>query len=705
MNRRDLAKFLDSPQAIREYEASLANYTFTDLDEGYDNPDPDAPLAGTTTPTVPTPVPLSAELGIALTCDRQTNLTNFDRYEWQVSDDAGVTAYALGFSGTGLGVLDADTDVAVEFLVHRPLPLDVTGGAGVPVAKTWHYRVRRVTKLEVASAWSSWVSGQSLPVGSGSLAEDSVYATQIIAAELQAMFARISYALTIGFGGTGSEGAPDDGDRRTYIDEDDFKQQIANAAGNWEDRVAFGRRAGTNIFDGFLSGTLRVGRLISAAAISWKTEADPFGALATTVNAIETSADLGFIVAGGTYAAGSGANDRIAFSDDGGETWSLVPNLEGSGGGSPWTNIDIEGFLFCGNDTLLTFGEDGWLSKVSSFDGSTAGTFISQAFDTANDDINGMAYNPEDDIIVAVGDATTYVLTSEDDGATWQTVQTNPAGSMKSVFWAGGDVFIGVTASGQTCQRSTDNGDTWAAVSTGGTGTVSGGGDFGDGVFICCSVDGTPDSEILRSVDAGVTWTTVKTITGEDVVRVRYAEGFWFAGNYRSADGGLTWLTEDNGQELFSFPPTLSTAYAIGYDSLFKNYIMGGDSSINGDLFTSYPQQAGAGIVEQGSNANGEYVIFSNGLQICWQTTTASLNATTSNSNQFGSTAGTMYFSDNAMTFPKAYGTAPVVIPNNSAGHPIAVAYSITTTGFTYRPWYNSSVSDVVGTYIAIGWA
>ena len=74
MNRRDLT-FLDSPQAIREYEASLASYTLTDLDEGYENPDPDTPNPGTTVPTVPTPVTVSADLGVALSCDRQASLT------------------------------------------------------------------------------------------------------------------------------------------------------------------------------------------------------------------------------------------------------------------------------------------------------------------------------------------------------------------------------------------------------------------------------------------------------------------------------------------------------------------------------------------------------------------------------------------------------------------------------------------------------
>lgn len=141
----------------------------------------DTGSGGTTVPTVPVLATVSAQLAVVLSCDRQDNLTNFARYEWQVSDDAGVTAYALGYDGTGLGAVDGDTDIISEFHIHRPLPLDVTAGDDDPVAKTWHYRVRRVTVVAAVSAWSGWTAGESQPIGSGTLGENVIYAMQIFA--------------------------------------------------------------------------------------------------------------------------------------------------------------------------------------------------------------------------------------------------------------------------------------------------------------------------------------------------------------------------------------------------------------------------------------------------------------------------------------------------------------------------------------------
>jgi hypothetical protein len=185
MNRRDLAAFLGSPQAIREYEQSLASYTLTDLDNGYDNPDPEAPNPGTTTPTVPTLSVQGEYKAFVLRWERQTNLTNFDEYEVQVSNDD-ATWYSLSFSGSDWkATLDATTPWASELLVHPNLPFGGTPEA--PTALTLYYRVRRVTKEPVASSWSSSASATNLRIETGDIAADAITANKIDVSDLSAI--------------------------------------------------------------------------------------------------------------------------------------------------------------------------------------------------------------------------------------------------------------------------------------------------------------------------------------------------------------------------------------------------------------------------------------------------------------------------------------------------------------------------------------
>ncbi len=187
--------------------------SFADLDDGYD-----APSGGTTTPTAPTVVASSAGLrAIKLHWDRQANLTNLNYYEVQVSDNAGANWYALDFTGAGKGAADpAVTTWAAEILYHPNLPL--SGTADNPSAKTYHYRVRRRTKQSDVSAWSSTVNADASPVDTGDLTVNALSANL-----LEAVFANIGYALTIGYAGTGSVSSPDEGDRRIYLDDDEIR--------------------------------------------------------------------------------------------------------------------------------------------------------------------------------------------------------------------------------------------------------------------------------------------------------------------------------------------------------------------------------------------------------------------------------------------------------------------------------------------------
>lgn len=104
-------------------------------------------------------------------------------------------------------------------------------------------------------------------------------------------------------------------------------------------------------------------------------------------------------------------------------------------------------------------------------------------------------------------------------------------------------------------------------------------------------------------------------------------------------------------------------------------------------------------IIERGSNANGEFTKFADGTMLCWRNS-ISLACNTAVSNNFGTTSGTMYRDDTALTFPATFVGLPTVIC--SGAH---LAYQIVTfsaTGFTYRPIHTVS-GAVQGAYLATG--
>jgi len=73
----------------------------------------------------------------------------------------------------------------------------------------------------------------------GKLSLNTLTADEINTNTLEALFAKIAYALTIGYGGTGSKDDPDTGDRRTYIDDDELAIQRYNGS-SWIDRIRLG---------------------------------------------------------------------------------------------------------------------------------------------------------------------------------------------------------------------------------------------------------------------------------------------------------------------------------------------------------------------------------------------------------------------------------------------------------------------------------
>ena len=63
----------------------------------------------------------------------------------------------------------------------------------------------------------------------------------------------------MGFSGTGTEAAPDDGDTRHYISGSEDLFQEGNSNAEWETRAGIAQRSGSHVFDMLLSGFSKVG--------------------------------------------------------------------------------------------------------------------------------------------------------------------------------------------------------------------------------------------------------------------------------------------------------------------------------------------------------------------------------------------------------------------------------------------------------------
>ncbi len=180
--------------------------TYEELVAGYDRTVPSG--SATTVPTTPILSAKGSFKAVILEWDRQHNLTNLSRYELQVRD--GTTWYSLGttdWKGEEGGL----TSVQVEMYVHADIPLILTEehGEQIPNGRTLYYRVRRITKKNIASAWSDVVSATASPVPDGSLSAGCVHANSIKAGALAAYLARFtSVEITDeGFVGTSSDGS------------------------------------------------------------------------------------------------------------------------------------------------------------------------------------------------------------------------------------------------------------------------------------------------------------------------------------------------------------------------------------------------------------------------------------------------------------------------------------------------------------------
>lgn len=106
-------------------------------------------------------------------------------------------------------------------------------------------------------------------------------------------------------------------------------------------------------------------------------------------------------------------------------------------------------------------------------------------------------------------------------------------------------------------------------------------------------------------------------------------------------------------------------------------------------------------IIERGSNANGEYVRFADGTQIC--VTQTDITTTSAFTNVFGTTSGTSYRNSFQWTYPAAFSAQPTVSAGTAnVASPVEFSAVLPTSTFVLP--YSSVNGAVISTFcFAIG--
>ena len=486
----------------KEARTAASTPTYQELADGYNF------QGGTTTPkgtTTPTDVTLEAEgvfRGVVLRWDRQVNLTNFARYEVQVSDDSGTTWYSLQLDGTGYrNALNQWTAWPSETLVHAGI--SPTGTDAAPTGRTLKYRVRRVTRANVASsaaAASAQAEATTSLVETGDVAANAITANKIDTAALNAMIARIRDTVSIGEHGFTSVNnkraivGPQDKDRRMYLDRDEVHLE------QYDHRHLY-------IAIGY-SGII----LTSTDLITWTKRDIGVTTHLNTTHLNEVTYGAGrFVVIGW-------GNILVTSTD--GINWTPGRLLHGQG-------MERVSYL-----QGKFWGVGNGNSVITSTDGLN---WTRQDLDPGNTRAcSNIAYGAG--VFVVTGHAG-RIFTSP-DGTTWTKRTSGVTGWLPGLVYGNG-IFVATGNSGAIL--TSPDGINWTTRTSGVSGRLWGV-TYAAGQFVAVGVPG----EIVTSPD-GVTWTKRVSGTTESLVAVKYGEGHFvavgFVGTILTSPDGITWTS------------------------------------------------------------------------------------------------------------------------------------------------------------------
>lgn len=165
--------YSDAATALVEVISALQNDQI-DLRTKYSELDTSWVSGVTATPTVPTITAEGWFKSISLKWDPQTNLQWLKGFELQISNDA-ATWYSLGLDGTDWkGTLNETTSVTEHDFVHTNLPLTGDG-----IGATYYYRIKRVTRAGLESAYSASVSSTTTGIDAGAIIVDAITNSKI----------------------------------------------------------------------------------------------------------------------------------------------------------------------------------------------------------------------------------------------------------------------------------------------------------------------------------------------------------------------------------------------------------------------------------------------------------------------------------------------------------------------------------------------
>ena len=129
------------------------------------------------------------------------------------------------------------------------------------------------------------------------------------------------------------------------------------------------------------------------------------------------------------------------------------------------------------------------------------------------------------------------------------------------------------------------------------------------------------------------------------------------------------------------------------------NKLVYDQTNILGTVSQTAGEPTGA-IIESDSNANGEYVRYADGTQVCWHRDATNRATNVNPTGSYWRTAGFTY------TFPMAFVSTPVVSGTTHEATTDAVSAlvrDVTATTCNVRGWGVNSAQSVQHGYIAVG--
>ena len=312
-----------------------------------------------------------------------------------------------------------------------------------------------------------------------------------------------------------------------------------------------------------------------------------------------------------------------------------------------------------------------YLTRVTTGAKDSNGNTLSSQYESTNGFKTSVTF-------VIVGDSG-LILSSSDNGATWDNMTSGVSTNLASVAYGGGTFVVGgnsgvilTSTNASTWISETSGGNSWSAVSDGVSDNLSGTA-YGNDLHVISGVSGT----ILTSSDNGSSWTSQTSGTSEVIWDVTYYNNIFVSVSdngliYTSGDG-TTWTSRTSGTssplrgvtygnstfvavgnagKIYTSPDgTTWTSSTSGTSNAFQQVVYGNSTFVavgsSGTIYTSGDGTTWTSRTSGSSNAlqqvaygNNTFVVISNNGEIFtsadgttwtleWTSGTTSLNGIT----------------------------------------------------------------------------